>query len=105
MSTILVSGLTCPSCGTHWVVESAAVDNVQVLHTDEAMLLEAYRMVRQQRGGTLYVSFADGVVNKYSVCPDFGSAQAMNRALGAMGGSGVDGWPGQSMKGYLPAKA
>jgi len=51
------------------------------LPRDEYMVLEAYRLVRRQGNGTLYIEIKDGVVQKFDPRPSVGSAKALNLAL------------------------
>lgn len=88
MSTVLVSGLVCPHCGTGWMAQWPTEQAIQSLTMDESLMLDNYRLIRQQRGGVLFLELHDGKVNKLQVRPEVGSAQALNRALGGGGGSG-----------------
>ena len=52
------------------------------LARDEIVMLTAYRAVRQQGRGTLFLDMNQGQVTKFDVRPDVGSPQVLNQALG-----------------------
>ena len=54
----------------------------EFLTPDEHLILNAYRELRRQESGTFFLELVGGSVQKFQLKPDYGSAQALNRALG-----------------------